>query len=356
MLRAGGADVVVAGFRRSADPVTAVAQSSAVDFGRTYNSGFAQRIWSVLRAGFLLKRHKSLFTDTDVILARNLEMLALGVQGRRFSKKPAILIYECLDIHRLLLNEGITGFVMRRLEGWLGRRASALFTSSPAFISHYFQKLSQIKLPIRLVENRVLDTGGHQPPLSARNPGSPWIIGWFGMIRCRKSLDILSDLVRKSDGRVEVIIRGRPDRNQFDDFDKSVGQVPGLRFAGPYLSPDDLPSLYGNVHFSWAIDMFEEGLNSSWLLPNRLYEGGLFGAVPIALQSVETGRFLERLGIGVRLKEPLADSLASFFKDLSAGQYAALEKAVLDIPRTAWICDKSDCLNLIDYMRSLKGQ
>jgi len=348
MLLDGGASVSVAGFRRTTQPVEGVAGCNVVNFGQTFNGGFIQRLVSVIKEIVFLKRYRHLFTDADVILARNLEMLAIAVRGRSLcSKKPAI-VYECLDIHRLLLGKGIVSNVLRNLEGWLSARASALITSSPAFISGYFNTLSKVRLPIRLVENKVYPVPAIAPP-PPRPSGPPWKIGWFGIIRCRKSLDILSELVRQSNGAIEVIIRGRPALDQFDDFHKTVSTTPGLKISGPYKNPDDLASIYNEVHFSWAIDMFEEGLNSSWLLPNRLYEGGLYSAVPIALKEVETGKTLERMGIGVTLAHPLSASLATFFSGLTADSYKTLEVTIVNKPTSTWACTQKDCIDLVEY-------
>jgi len=355
MLQAGGAIVTIAGFRRTSHPVREIAGCPTVDFGRTYNAGFLQRIVSVLREIVLLGRHRSLFAAADIILGRNLEMLAIAVRGRSLARPAPAIIYESLDIHRLLLRQDLIGSPLRTLEGWLSRRASALFTSSPAFVSGYFNRFSKVKLPIRLVENKILDIGTVAHPPSTRTADRPWIIGWFGMIRCRKSLHILADLARQSGGTIEVVIRGRPSPDQFGDFEKLVTSMPGVRFLGPY-KPEDLGAMYGSAHFSWAIDMFEEGLNSSWLLPNRLYEGGAYNCVPIAIDAVETGHFIKRLGIGVPLKEPLSNSLAEFFKNLTPEKYWALAEAAAQVPRATWVCDANDCKALVDYMRSLSEE
>ena len=70
-----------------------------------------------------------------------------------------------------------------------------------------------------------------------------------------------------------------------------------------------MATIYREVHFSWAIDFFEQGQNSEWLLPNRLYEGCRFGAVPISMGHTETGRFLDQQGIGVLLPEATPEAL-----------------------------------------------
>ena len=76
---------------------------------------------------------------------------------------------------------------------------------------------------------------------------------------------VIDEPLNIAPGKVEVIIRGRPSLDQFDDFTKQTTGIPGLSFKGPYKNPDDLQKIYSEVHFTWAIDMFEEGLNSSWL-------------------------------------------------------------------------------------------
>lgn len=354
MLRDGGARVSVAGFRRTAESVPAVSGCTAIDLGRTYNGGFPQRILSVLRETLLLGRHRKLFTGADIVIARNLEMLALAVRGRGLcTDTPPALVYESLDIHRLLLNRGMAGSALRALEGWLSRRASGLIVSAPAFVSGYFDALSRVALPVRLVENKVYPPPAAGQLAAPRPAGPPWRVGWFGAIRCAKSFSILSNLAARSDGAIEVVIRGRPAYDQIPDFDRAVAQAPGLRFEGPYKNPDDLAAIYGEVHFTWAIDMFEEGLNSSWLLPNRLYEGGLYGAIPLARENVETGRFIRDLGIGVTLADPLEDALEAFFTALTPGGYADLAAASAAVPVSAWICTGADCRDLVAWLAGL---
>lgn len=99
--------------------------------------------------------------------------------------------------------------------------------------------------------------------------------------------------------------------------------------------------------------MFEEGLNSAWLLPNRLYEGGIYGSVPIAAASMETAHYLNRLGIGLIIPEPKNKVLSDFFRQLTPKQYSVMEDAVLTIPQAQWSYSKQDCKDLVEYLGSL---
>lgn len=357
MLRDGGAHIVVAGFRRSEKIPDHIAGARVIDLGLTYNGSFLQRIKMVLLTIMKIARHKALFEDADLVLARNLEMLAIGVRGASSvsnSSKPAI-IYESLDIHRLLIREDFIGRTLRALEGWLGNKACALITSSPAFITQYFEKRSKLRRPIRLVENKVYGVEQNIAEIP-RPPAPPWRIGWFGALRCAKSLKILADLAQNNNGAIEVIIRGRPAYDQMPDFDHIVANTPHLTYGGVYKYPDDLQKIYGDIHFTWAIDMFEEGLNSSWLLPNRLYEGGMYASIPLVQSDVETGRYAGKLNIGVSLKAPLEHSVTSFFQSLTPKDYALLLEKSQSIPLSQWVCSIEDSKNLVLWLKELSDK
>lgn len=347
MLRAGGANVTLAGFSRSTPPAI-IAGCPVVCFGKTSNGRFLARAFSVIRTIATLRRYRALFQQADLVIARNLESLAIAARGQRYRHTP--LVYEVLDIHRLLLRKDALGQFLRRLEGRLSKRVSLVLTSSPAYIREYFEKRSHMQAPCLLLENKVFLGDGMVPqPTTHRPPGPPWRIGWFGIIRCQKSLDILCDALRAHPGLFELIIRGKPDRMQFRDFDAQVKDVAGLHFMGAYTQAD-LPPMYGEVHFSWAIDMFEEGLNSQWLLPNRIYEGGLYGAVPLTASGVETSNLTARLGIGYTLGEPKGESLVEFLQGLNANRYQTLSGAVTNQHLSSWVSTPADCVQLVQQL------
>jgi hypothetical protein len=351
MLVAGGAAVTPIGFRRSAEAPSAIEGLPSIDLGRTADGMLARRMLSVAGTLVRLARIAHHVREADVILARNLEMLVLAVRARRLYAPEAAVVYECLDIHRVLLSKRL-GEPLRLLESKLWREVALLLTSSPAFIRHYFTPRG-FPSPIRLVENKVLIVEESDPGTASvvrPPPGPPWRIGWFGTIRCRKSLAILSSLTRATSGAIELVIRGQPSGATFSDFDAALASLPHVQYAGPYRSPTDLPSIYGDVHFNWTIDYYESGQNSAWLLPNRIYEGSLYGAVPIALAGVETGRWLAERGAGVILGEPLEQQLVDFFRRLDQIGYARLARGIEALPRTDLVSDRSDCRELVESL------
>ncbi|NNH32068.1 glycosyl transferase family 1 [Rhizobium sp. SEMIA 4085] len=353
MLTRGGATVDLAGFSR-AKIEGDIAGIKPVNLGRTDDGRFVHRTWAVLMAMAGLQAALSGASKPDVIVARNLETLALANRANHYFGGSVPIVYECLDIHRLLVGMGPIGRSMRFAERWFGRSVSAIVTSSPAFKSNYFDVLSFLKAPVKLVENKVVAaTDEGLLPVPQRCEDRPWRIGWFGALRCRKSLKLLAHFSRMANGRFEIILRGRPAYTEFEDFDAFVANEPFMRFCGPYRNPEDLAAIYGEVDFAWTADSFEEGLNSKWLLPNRLYEGCLHGAVPIAVQGTETAEVLRRNSIGLILSDATSFALSMAMEGLDVRRFRELESAVAACDRRNWEIDEADCKNLVAWLAGL---
>ncbi|OCP03406.1 MULTISPECIES: glycosyl transferase family 1 [unclassified Ensifer] len=351
MLLAGGARVRVAGFRRGANPLATIEGIEPIELGVTHDGRFFQRISAVARSRLSLKQSLRNVERPDLIIARNLDMLAVASKAVDLLGGDVPIVYECLDIHRLLLRPDMIGRTLRASEAFLGRDVRLLITSSPAFVEHYFRPLSGISAPMMLLENKVLELNEETArpsvsPAVAPEDG-PWRIGWFGALRCRKSLALLSAFSRRMEGRFEIVLRGRPAHSEFDDFDGFIGNEPFMHFHGPYRSPEDLNAIYDDVHFTWAIDFFEEGQNSKWLLPNRLYEGCRFGRVPIALRGTETARFLAIRGLGMLLDEAEPEALEALFSATTSERYVDASRRIAACAPETWIFSRSDCADLV---------
>jgi succinoglycan biosynthesis protein ExoL len=356
MLSAGGAEVTLAGFRRGENRLADVEGIAPLELGATEDARFGQRVMAVAGAAVTLRRRFAGVARPDVILARNLEMLALADRASAYFGGKTPIAYECLDIHRLLLREDVVGRAFRAAERHFGRKARLLVTSSPAFVQNYFRPLSGIRAPIHLLENQVLelDRDETNPPVRLRPAGKPWRIGWFGAIRCKKSLKLLADFTRRMAGRAEVVLRGRPAYSEFDDFDGFVAGEPFLTFQGPYRNPEDLAAIYGDVDFAWAIDFFEEGQNSRWLLPNRLYESCRHGALPIVLSGTETARLALQRGVGLALADDTIETLVERFSAFDGADYRALYANLVKLGPEPWVTDRADCAAFVQRLAALR--
>ncbi|WEK05815.1 MAG: glycosyl transferase family 1 [Candidatus Devosia phytovorans] len=348
MFQLGGASVEIAGFRRSDATLPDLGLDTAIELDITHDGRMLHRVFATARASYTTRVWGKAFSRPDVIVARNLEMLAIANRLRALWPDPPRVVYECLDIHRLMLRQDGLGKGMRGMEQRLMRAADLLLTSSPAFMANHFDLHGAP--PALLVENKVFglkDTGSN-PALDQE----PDIIrlGWFGALRCHKSLTALDAVSRSINGKLDVTLRGRPARTEFSDFDATTEAAPHLNYAGVYCYPDDLPDIYSAVHFVWAIDFFEEGQNSSWLLPNRIYEGCLNGAIPIALADTETAAFITRLGIGVVIPDIEQQTLHDLFHSMTPERIRILAEAVAAQDRSHFLCETEECRTLVDRL------
>jgi succinoglycan biosynthesis protein ExoL len=352
MLELGGAEVAVAGFARPGADLSAL--PGCIVLGTTFDARFMQRAVTVLAASARVVSRLAGTARPDILMARNLEMLVLANRLRRWAGDVPV-VYECLDIHRLMLRDDLLGRLLRALERSMSRRSALLVTSSPAFLRHYFERDRRWPAPSLLLENKILEESGARGrnPLLAGKGEGPLRIGWFGALRCSRSLSELSAFSRQMQGRVEVILRGRPALTEFDDFPSQVAAEPFLHYEGPYQA-SDLRTIYSEVHFSWAIDYFEAGRNSRWLLPNRVYEGCFHGAIPIALAGTETAAFLNRLGIGVVLEDTRPETLVRVLGGMSREEIEALARAVARCAPAHFAHGTPDCAALIGRLDRLR--
>lgn len=352
MFQAAGAAVSLLGFYRGTAPAQ-VAGVVPLALGSTADARLWQRALAVLGAALKAPRWRRVLGGADLIVARQLETLVLAAMARRVYAPSCPLVFECLDIHRQMGSPGLVGRLLRGVERRLLARCQGLMVSSPHFVRQHFQPTHERLPKVTLFENKVLalefesalGLGRVERPF-----GPPWRIGWFGVIRCAVSLRILSELALAFPGKVEIVIRGRVARSVLPDFDSVVAATPGLSFGGAYDRATDLPGLYADVHFAWAVDYYEAGGNSDWLLPNRLYEAGLFGAVPIACRGVATGEWLAGHQAGVLLENEPGRAIRTFIEQLDAAQYASLKTQLRAIPAAAFLYTDNDCRVLVQSL------
>jgi succinoglycan biosynthesis protein ExoL len=338
MLTLAGADVALLGFDRDRAGVAAGAPDGIV-LGRTQNRKLLRRmfaIWGAIPRALAASR---LWRDADLIIARNLEMLAL-VRALTLGRRRPRIVYECLDIHHTMLSRGPVGTLVRGVERLCLGRADLIVTSSPAFERNYFRAVQRYRGRIIVAENKLLPLAAEMAP--APPAQAPWTMAWCGVLRCRRSFDLLLGVAEALEGRFRIELWGAPALDQIPHFHDALAGNANAAYRGAY-KPEDLPGIYSRAHFSWAVDYYEAGGNSDWLLPNRLYESLGFACVPVAAAGVETARWLTSHGVGVVLAAPLEQTLAAFLSKLTPAGYEALRAAALQLDPNATRLTAESC-------------
>ncbi|HYD73392.1 MAG TPA: glycosyl transferase [Candidatus Binatia bacterium] len=320
-----------------------------VDLGETRDAAFGQRIGALIAARPTLRAHRETLRAADIFYARNLDMLALAHWARGMSGSRARLVYECLDVHRFLARGDALGAGFRTAEAALIGGVALVVVSSPAFVSEYFDKRHPGRVRSLLVENRLPPGFDYGPRPSAMTPSDGKLrIGWFGNLRCERSLSLLLDLAARFPDAVEISMRGAPAHAAIADFNARVSGLSNVRFGGRYAWPQDLAAIYRDTDVVWAGDFHDAGANSKWLLPNRLYEGGYYGAPPLAPADSETGRWIDTHGFGFTLTEPLEETLPGFVRSLGADKVARARERLLAAPMSVFVQPKDELQAVID--------
>ena len=350
----------VTGFMMRRGPVQ-TCEWTSIDLGETRDGAFARRIGSVLSGARQASADPRL-AEADLIYARNLDMLICAVRARRQRGLDTPIVYECLDVHRLLVRSDPIGWGMRQVEQRLLKASAALVVSSPAFLREHFEPRYGSPVPTYLVENRMAagTEFGARPahqPAGGLSGGDPIRIGWFGILRCSRSLDLLLGLADQLGEGVDLNFRGRVSAREIPDFEARIGNRRNVSFGGAFKAPEDLASIYGSVDVVWAGDFMEAGFNSVWLLPNRLYEGGYYAVPPIAPAGTETARWIMDHGCGFEVAEPLHETLPALVERLRKDPDVVLQKRtkLLDLPDSVFIQPAGAMKTLIDDILSRQG-
>jgi succinoglycan biosynthesis protein ExoL len=354
MQGAGVQDITVLGFRRRGHQVVGFSDLEMLDIGEVSAGRIVTRVFVLNKAMFRTFHLRSDLAGANVILARNLDLLAVAVFARRFCHSDARLVYECLDLHPSLTSRSFPSKALRRVEAYLAQKCDLLIVSSPAFLTNHFDHFEVVP-SVEIVENKILWTEFKDTTDVSRRSdwqvGDVVRIGWFGLIRCKRSLQILSNLCDSMPDAVTVVVRGVPNDDLIEALNRAA-EKPNFQFDGAYDRSSDLRSMYSDVHFAWALDFYEADGNSKWLLPNRIYEAGAFKCILLAQQGVETGRWLADRNLGFCLDEPIESNLITFLKDLSHQQMIDLQRESNQAPQEHFVLSERDCLSVT---RSIVG-
>ncbi|MCL6285281.1 glycosyl transferase [Ruegeria sp. 2012CJ41-6] len=317
----------------------------------TQNQNMSGRIRAILGSLLKVARNRNRMRGTDVIVARNLDMLVIAAAARAMIRPRPPLIYECLDIHGLMTDQTLKGRIFRAVERFLLKRCAALIVSSPAFLRNYFEPVQGWTGPSALIENKLWSgpEGPDRPdPVDVPPPDAqrPLVLGWVGTLRCARSLALLTEAANRLGPRLRVEMHGVVHRHALPDFDAIIAAHPNVSYAGPYDYPNGLAPIYTACDIVWSQDLWQWGTNSTWLLPNRIYEAGYFGCPSIAVAGTETGRRVAD-GLGWTIEEPSVEALVALLERLSPVTVAEQRQALLRMPDTLFCQSPEDIRDTI---------
>ena len=293
---------------------------------RTFARRYGKRLVSMLRTIYRLTRRGSFLKTADVVYCIAPDNLVTVECLRRLGHMPFKVVYELADVMPAMMSKGIVGICGRAAERWALRNVKLVTVSSPAYVQHYLDPVQHYRGSHFLLENKLLssDLVCPVPRPQASVAEGPLKVGFFGNLKCQRSLEVIGLLAQELLGKCTFILRGYVDSATSGILHRVTSNNPNVQFAGPYRHPADLPEIYGQIDLCWGFDFCDSSHNSKWCLANRTYEAGLY-CVPLLTQSGTTnGEFVDRIGLGWSFDEPILTSVGRFLR--SVGRDAILAK------------------------------
>lgn len=269
---------------------------------------YFERIARFLRAVVPTRRA---VRDCDLVYAFGLDMgwlvrvAALGIRYR--------LVLEIGDVRKIQLRRRTIGSAVRFLEASLLRRAEKIIVTSEGYFHGYMSEFHRSPPPqekVLVMRNWPAGDPSLPEPVGrdSRANSGRITIGWFGLLRCPRSLRILSSWVGRDPENRELVLAGRIDVP--GSLWLQLTEAASIVYLGEYQGLTQLPELYQRVDLVWApyvLDTDAVG-NWRWARTNRYFEGIHFSVPPITRSGTLDGDEAQALNLGPVLDFGRVDS------------------------------------------------
>ena len=283
-------DVEILAFERG---IESHSNYSFHSLGRLENGKYFNRIVTYWRVFIFLFKTLSKDKKYYVFGFDNLLLFYL-VSLLRFRKY--FIIYEIPDLRELLFGHKIVNRISRWLDRIIVKLPKITVLTSKGFENYY--KKQGISLPgLMIIENK-LHLPKRQIVESVPSTSDRIVLGYFGYIRCTRSLDILYELCKDVES-IQLHLRGIFMVSN-DTLIKKIIDLDNVTYYGTYSSPSDLEMMYDQIDISWVAYPYTkcETGNFQYAMTNRYYEAGFFQKPMIGLVGTEDGRRIEELEVG----------------------------------------------------------
>lgn len=309
MLRSEGFEVKAAAFTRPYHRGR-MPDCDIVFLGQIQHGRYVSRAIKMMSVLPVLRR---LIRDADIVYASGPDLGALAQVAGIFLKKPTVI--EIGDIQPVQVSTGIFGWVVRLIETVTSRHASLLVSTADAFVSEYYRKRLRVSTPALVIENK-LEPG--TPPVSDVRRTSGLTIGYFGLLRCRTSWEILEALAIARPS-INILVAGKA--VEPTDIVERIGRLPNVEWFGEYKSPQDLQHLYGRVDMMLAYQFPDPGgSNWRWSRTNRFYESCHFHKPLITCRGSGDGKAVREYDIGIEIGVDSIQDNVCTISSISNGQ------------------------------------
>lgn len=266
--------------------------------GKLAHARLLQRIPIMIKSIFKIRKK---IKSHDILYCFNFDILFIGWLSTLFQKNKMKIVYDLADIHKVLGRGGFLSVFLRSIERFLLKRTDIVVVASPAYIDGYFRKIQRADNDFFVIENKMFpkaDIPNSNLQIHQQPDSDVLTIGYFGMLRCKKSLTFLNQLVEESNGKIKVEMRGIFLQTEY--YKPIIQKNKHIEFKGAFVYPDDLPEMYQPVDLVWAAHV--HGItNSKWSISNRFYQACFYKKPLITQKGTQDAKRVKEYDIGLTI-------------------------------------------------------
>jgi succinoglycan biosynthesis protein ExoL len=305
--------------------------------GKIRHGHYLARMWAMIKS---LRTMRANISYSDLVYASGLDMAFLSLLAGWGLQRPVVI--EIGDVREIQLMAGVKGAVVRTLDRWIVNRCRLLVSTSPDFVTEYYEKRIGIKIPSLVIENKLeISMMGEfasipslpRIPLKER----PLRIGYFGLLRCDWSWSVLVALAKARPNDIEIVLAGLVISPS--DMEAQVKSIPNVTYIGQYKSPHGLPALYNQIDLVWACypPIGENDWNLRWARPNRFYEACFFQRPMVSRSGSNDARYVLKHDIGLVLDAQTPEDLVEVFRRLNHNTLSCWTYNIKKLPESVYL-------------------
>lgn len=301
--------------------------------GSMKHGKYLQRLAALTRAIAPIYRRTR---EADFLYCFGTDLAVLGVVVRVFRRRLQLVV-EIGDVRPVMVEDGLKGIVLRAVERLALRHAAVIVVTSPAYRDRYLldpqgATAGKILVAENKVDPRVRELA---EPIRGDDvtPGSVLSIGYYGLIRCRKSWSLLARIAQTLPDRFRVDVWGR----LILDHSWTDLQVlpPNMAYHGEFRNPDDLSTMFRRFDLVWVAHAHGT-TNTDWARANRFYEACCFGKPMIGQRGTLDGGEIDRLDMGFCIDLNDADEALDRIASITARDVSSWRSHVLALDEAVY--------------------
>lgn len=334
MLQGVGFDIEVIAFERPYHqgrlPSCPIQTVGKIDHGH-----YTKRLWKMLAALPAIRRA---IKSHDLIYASGADMAMICLLSNLGLGRP--IVFEIADIRSLQTSKGLKGLIIRTIDKWVTNSCDLMVVTAQGYVDGYYRQWLNTKTPALVIENKLeptVDDAWRNQAVTKNMEGTPLVdrplrIGYFGLLRCAHSWNVLEKLAATRLGDIEIVVAGLPVMPP--DISERIKKHSNIEFRGQYSSPMDLPALYCEIDIIWACYPFPkpDEQNWRWARTNRFYESCYYKKPMIVLEGSGDAEAVCLNGIGIVVPDAKIDDVIKVLSEIESKQLAVWQENIVTLP------------------------